>query len=140
MADDLILTQDEIDALLAGEDLAPELSEESEEVEKTKPTSSETPQSFLNELEKVESTNLQLLLDVKVNLSVELGRTKMRVKDVLNIGKGTIIELNRFAGEPVDILVNNVLVARGEVVAVDESFGVKITEIINPDERFKIGL
>lgn len=89
-----------------------------------------------SELDNTE--NMELLLDVKLNLSVEIGRTKMQVEEVLNLGSGAIVELDKLNGEPVDILVNNRLVARGEVVAVDENFGVKITQIIDPEERFKI--
>lgn len=82
--------------------------------------------------------NMELLLDVKLNLSVEIGRTKMQVEEVLNLGSGAIVELDKLNGEPVDILVNNRLVARGKVVAVDENFGVEIGQIIDPEERFKI--
>ncbi len=87
-----------------------------------------------------DSENMELLLDVKMNLSVELGRAKMRVEEVLNLGSGAIVELDKLNGEYVDVMVNNRLVARGEVIAVDENFGVKIVEIIDPEERFKIEL
>ncbi|MDH5681329.1 MAG: flagellar motor switch protein FliN [Spirochaetota bacterium] len=91
-----------------------------------------------SELENVE--NMELLLDVKMNLSVEIGRTKKQVDEVLAFSAGTIVELDKLNGELVDIMVNNRLIARGEVVAVDESFGVKVMEIIDPEERFKIEL
>ncbi len=79
--------------------------------------------------------NIQLLLDVPMQITVELGRTKMLVKEILSLGEGSIIELDKLAGEPVDLLVNNKLIAKGEVVVIDENFGVRVTDIINPAER-----
>ncbi len=79
--------------------------------------------------------NTELLLDIFVQVTVELGRTNIRVKDVLGLGEGSIIELNKPANEPVDLLVNNRLVARGEVVVIDENFGARITNIVAPTER-----
>jgi flagellar motor switch protein FliN/FliY len=77
-----------------------------------------------------DSRNLDLLMNVSLGVSAELGRCSMRVSDVLKLGKGSIVELDRLAGGPVDVLVNNRLVARGEIVAVDDRFGVRITEVI----------
>ena len=74
---------------------------------------------------------MDLLLDVHLDMSVELGRASMSVRDVLQLGPGSIVELDKLGGEPVDVLVNGRLIARGEVVVVDENFGVRITEIIN---------
>nr|HPQ52360.1 flagellar motor switch protein FliN [Spirochaetota bacterium] len=79
--------------------------------------------------------NINLLLDVKLALTVELGRTTMLVKDILGLGEGSIIELDKLAGEPVDLLVNGKLIARGEVVVIDENFGVRVTDIVSPAER-----
>ena len=81
--------------------------------------------------------NINLLMDVDMELTVELGRTKRSIRDILSMGEGTVIELDKLAGEPVDILVNSKLVARGEVVVIDESFGVRVTEIINPMDRLR---
>lgn len=81
--------------------------------------------------------NLELLLDVKVNVSVELGRSRVSIKDLLSLGSGSIITLDKLAGEPVDILVNGKPIAKGEVVVIDESFGVRILDIIAPKERLK---
>jgi len=77
-----------------------------------------------------DSRNLDLLMNVSLGVSAELGRCTMRVSDVLKLGKGSIVELDRLAGSPVDVLVNNRLVARGEVVAVDDRFGVRVTEVV----------
>lgn len=82
-----------------------------------------------------ESGNIGLIMDVYMELTVELGRTKRLIKDILGIGEGTIIELDKLAGEPVDILVNHKLIAKGEVVVIDENFGVRVTEIVSPMER-----
>ncbi len=74
-------------------------------------------------------------MDVSMRVTVELGRSTMTVEDVLALGPGSVIELNKLAGEPVDILVNEQLIARGEVVVVDENFGVRVTEIVSPRSR-----
>jgi flagellar motor switch protein FliN/FliY len=82
-----------------------------------------------------EQGNIGLLMDVYMEMTVELGRTKKRIKDILGIGEGTIIELDKLAGEPVDILVNHKLIAKGEVVVIDENFGVRVTEIVSQIDR-----
>ncbi len=79
--------------------------------------------------------NIGLLMDVFMEMTVELGRTKKPIKEILGFGEGTIIELDKLAGEPVDILVNHKPIAKGEVVVIDENFGVRITEILSPQER-----
>lgn len=79
--------------------------------------------------------NIALLLDVPMRVTVELGRTKMTIKEILGLGEGSIIELDKLAGEPVDILVNDKLVAQGEVVVIDENFAVRVTKIVSPMER-----
>jgi flagellar motor switch protein FliN/FliY len=82
-----------------------------------------------------ESGNIGLIMDVFMEMTVELGRTKKLIKEILAMGEGTIIELDKLAGEPVDILVNHKLIAKGEVVVIDENFGVRVTEIVSPMER-----
>lgn len=79
--------------------------------------------------------NLNLILDIPLRVAVELGRTKMVVNDLLNLGQGSVIELSKLAGEPMEVLVNDKLVARGEAVVVNEKFGVRLTDIISPSER-----
>jgi flagellar motor switch protein FliN/FliY len=81
--------------------------------------------------------NLELVRDINVTLTVELGRTDMLIADVLELTPGKVIELDRLAGEPLDIMVNGTLLAKGEVVVVDENFGVRITAIIDPEAREK---
>ena len=86
-------------------------------------------------LSGMEQGNIGLIMDVKMELTVELGRTKKLIKEILGMGEGTIIELDKLAGEPVDILVNHKAIAKGEVVVIDENFGVRVTEILSPMER-----
>lgn len=80
-------------------------------------------------------SGIDLLLDVVLNVNVELGRSSMLVKDILALGPGSVIELDKLAGEPVDVFINSTLIARGEVVVVDEKFGVRVTEIIAPAKK-----
>lgn len=82
-----------------------------------------------------EQGNISLIMDVYMEMTVELGRTKKQIKEILGMGEGTIIELDKLAGEPVDILVNHKPIAKGEVVVIDENFGVRVTEILSPLER-----
>jgi flagellar motor switch protein FliN/FliY len=82
-----------------------------------------------------EAGNISLIMDVFMEMTVELGRTRKLIKEILSMGEGTIIELDKLAGEPVDILVNHKLIAKGEVVVIDENFGVRVTEIVSPLER-----
>nr|BFD60818.1 hypothetical protein CKG001_29250 [Bdellovibrio sp. CKG001]BFD64231.1 hypothetical protein BdHM001_29120 [Bdellovibrio sp. HM001]BFD68425.1 hypothetical protein HAGR004_34470 [Bdellovibrio sp. HAGR004] len=79
--------------------------------------------------------NLNLILDIPLKVSVELGRTKMPVSELLNLTQGSVIELSKLAGEPMEVYVNDKLIARGEAVVVNEKFGVRLTDIISPAER-----
>ncbi|MGM8214478.1 flagellar motor switch phosphatase FliY [Bacillaceae bacterium W0354] len=88
-------------------------------------------------LDSNEQRNLDLLMDIPLNVSVELGRTRKSIKEILELNSGSIVELDKLAGEPVDILINNQLIAKGEVVVIDENFGVRVTDIINQAERIK---
>ena len=84
-----------------------------------------------------EVPNLDFVLDLPLEVSVELGRARMLISELLQLGQGSIIELNKLAGEPVDIFVNQKLIARGEVVVVNDKFGIKMTDILSPTERVK---
>jgi flagellar motor switch protein FliN/FliY len=81
------------------------------------------------------SRRLDLLLDVPLDLSVELGRARMSIQELLGLAPGSVVELDKIAGEPLDILINDRLVARGEAVVVSDKFGVRITDIVSPSER-----
>ena len=85
----------------------------------------------------VKDRNLDLILDIPLKVTVELGRTKMPVSDLLNLTQGSVIELMKLAGEPMEVLVNDKLIARGEAVVVNEKFGVRLTDIISPSERIE---
>ena len=81
--------------------------------------------------------NIDLIVDIPVRVTVELGRTRKTIGEVLSLGPGSVVELNKMAGEPVDVLVNGKLIARGEVVVIDESFGIRITEVVSKAERIR---
>ncbi len=81
--------------------------------------------------------NLELVMDIPVQLTVELGRTRMPIRTLLQLAQGSVVELNELAGEPLDVFVNGCLVAQGEVVVVNEKFGIRLTDIITPSERLK---
>jgi flagellar motor switch protein FliN/FliY len=86
---------------------------------------------------QVDENNLNLLMDIPLKVTVELGRTQKQIKDILELSQGSIIELDKLAGEPVDILVNNKLIAKGEVVVIDENFGVRVTDIVSQWDRIQ---
>src|ERR1044072_2988859 len=81
--------------------------------------------------------NLEVILDVPVTLSMEVGRTRIPIRNLLQLNQGSVVELDRAAGEPLDVFVNGTLVAPGEVVVVNEKFGIRITDVISPAERIK---
>jgi flagellar motor switch protein FliN/FliY len=86
---------------------------------------------------KVPKVNVDMLLDVELEIAIELGKANLAIKKVLDMAPGTLVELDRLAGEPVDLLVNNKVVAKGEVVVIDENFGVRIISLVSPEERIK---
>jgi len=79
--------------------------------------------------------NLDFIMDIPLQLTVELGRTKLLVRDVLQLNQGSVVELTKLAGEPLDVFVNSKLVARGEAVVVNEKFGIRLLDIVSPNER-----
>lgn len=81
--------------------------------------------------------DIDLILDIPVTLTVELGRTKIPIKHILQLAQGSVIELDALAGEPMDVLVNGCLIAQGEVVVVNEKFGIRLTDIVTPSERMR---
>src|SRR4051794_13632929 len=81
--------------------------------------------------------SLDFILDIPLKITVELGRSKMAIRDILQLAQGSVIELSKFAGEPLEVLVNDKLIARGEVVVVNEKFGIRLTDIISPVERIE---
>jgi len=81
--------------------------------------------------------DLDVILDIPVNISMEVGRTSITIRNLLQLNQGSVIELDRLAGEPLDVLVNGTLIAHGEVVVVNEKFGIRMTDVISPSERIK---
>ena len=81
--------------------------------------------------------NLEVLMDVPVAISMEIGRTNINIRNLLQLNQGSIVELDRLAGEPLDVLVNGTLIARGEVVVINEKFGIRLTDVISPAERIR---
>lgn len=146
------MDQDEIDAILKGA-----MTNNAQEGEKTSFQPEESDQSptekQVYQEEQISSNegialqkntkpnavngNIEMLLDIPLEVSVELGRTKIAIREMIQLGPGSIIELDKLIGEPVDLLVNDNLIAKGEVVVFDENFGIRITDIVTPAERLK---
>lgn len=84
-----------------------------------------------------EESNLDLILDIPVTISMEIGRARVSIRNLLQLNQGSVVELDRLAGEPMDVLVNGTLVAHGEVVVVNEKFGIRLTDVVSPAERVK---
>ncbi|CAG8865088.1 Flagellar motor switch protein FliN [Pseudomonas fluorescens] len=90
-----------------------------------------------NEPVSLEGPNLDVILDIPVSISMEVGSTDINIRNLLQLNQGSVIELDRLAGEPLDVLVNGTLIAHGEVVVVNEKFGIRLTDVISPSERIK---
>ncbi|MDF0731893.1 flagellar motor switch protein FliN [Pseudomonas entomophila] len=90
-----------------------------------------------NEIVSLEGPNLDVILDIPVSISMEVGSTEISIRNLLQLNQGSVIELDRLAGEPLDVLVNGTLIAHGEVVVVNEKFGIRLTDVISPSERIK---
>jgi len=90
-----------------------------------------------NQLSTGIETNLDVILDIPVTLSMEIGRTELPINSLLQLNQGSVVELDRLAGEPMDVLINGTLIAHGEVVVINEKFGIRLTDVISPAERVK---
>ena len=117
----------------SGEDAWAEALEEQAGAEADKASFAEVNDESVNGLD----VNLDVVLDIPVNISMEIGRTRISIRNLLQLNQGSVVELDRVAGEPMDVLVNGTLIARGEVVVVNEKFGIRLTDIISPAERVK---
>jgi flagellar motor switch protein FliN/FliY len=122
-------SQDDIDALLAADS--------------GRPSSSRLPMEEFGGMPKnngpvtLDGPNLDVILDIPVSISMEVGSTDINIRNLLQLNQGSVIELDRLAGEPLDVLVNGTLIAHGEVVVVNEKFGIRLTDVISPSERIK---
>ena len=128
MAEDTNQEEDPVEDEGAGEGAGETAVEEQE---------GDTNQEEGGKADEVKEANLDLILDIPLTVTVELGRSKMLINDLLQLGQGSIIELTKLVGDPLEVLVNDKLVARGEVVVVNEKFGVRLTDIVTPMERVK---
>lgn len=122
--------QDDIDAMLAGGMAAPSVPRAPMEEFGSAPKGNNLPVNL-------EGPNLDVILDIPVSISMEVGNTDITIRNLLQLNQGSVIELDRLAGEPLDVLVNGTLIAHGEVVVVNEKFGIRLTDVISPSERIK---
>ena len=125
-------------AAMAEQEAAEQADTEDEpesEAPQAKPASDDVFRPLSAEKSATPSRDLEMIMDIPVNLTVELGRTKLTIKQLLELAQGSVIELEGLAGEPMDILINGYLIAQGEVVVIEDKYGIRITEIITPSER-----
>ncbi|XLY86612.1 flagellar motor switch protein FliN [Ectopseudomonas mendocina] len=122
--------QDDIDAMLAAQNTAPPAPPRAPMEEFGSAPPSNLPVNL-------EGPNLDVILDIPVSISMEVGNTDITIRNLLQLNQGSVIELDRLAGEPLDVLVNGTLIAHGEVVVVNEKFGIRLTDVISPSERIK---
>jgi flagellar motor switch protein FliN len=120
--------QDDIDALLAGNDKPAAPAAERAQLDEFAPAGRN---------QRNNSPDLDVILDIPVRISMEVGNTEITIRNLLQLNQGSVIELDRLAGEPLDVLVNGTLIAHGEVVVVNEKFGIRMTDVISPSERIK---
>lgn len=127
----MTMTQEEIDALISG---GLDVNEETKlESNANDNNDEQEPQLKFDSLDP----KLELLLDLQLPVSIELGRTNMLIRDILRLGRGSVIEFDKLVSEPIDVLINGKKVAEGEVVVIDKHFGIRITTLIDPSERLK---
>jgi flagellar motor switch protein FliN/FliY len=138
MSDDIESQDDGMD------DWGAALAEQADAKDAGKPAAADVQVAALNDLESdnmpvanENETNLDMILDIPVTIAMEIGRTKISIRNLLQLNQGSVVELDRLAGEPMDVLVNGTLVAHGEVVVVNEKFGIRLTDVVSPAERVK---
>jgi flagellar motor switch protein FliN/FliY len=119
--------QDDIDALMNQSDPAPKPAANAMPLDELKSNSRPAPGS----------PDMDVILDIPVRISMEVGNTQITIRNLLQLNQGSVVELDRLAGEPLDVLVNGTLIAHGEVVVVNEKFGIRMTDVISPSERIK---
>ena len=127
------LTEDDWGAAMAEQAVAESSVLQTSNVEQAQVFAEFTPKNKLNETQN----DIDFILDIPVQLTVELGRTKIAIKNLLQLAQGSVVELDGMAGEPMDVLVNGCLIAQGEVVVVNDKFGIRLTDIITPAERIR---
>jgi flagellar motor switch protein FliN/FliY len=130
---DEAVAEDDWGAAMAEQTSAESSALQTNNVEQTQVFSEFSPKNKLNETQN----DIDFILDIPVHLTVELGRTKIAIKNLLQLAQGSVVELDGMAGEPMDVLVNGCLIAQGEVVVVNDKFGIRLTDIITPAERIR---
>ena len=121
-----------------GAAIAEQAKAEADAMANAQPASAAVFKDFTNKGARNETPNdIDFILDIPVQLTVELGRTKIAIKNLLQLAQGSVVELDGLAGEPMDVLVNGCLIAQGEVVVVNDKFGIRLTDIITPSERIR---
>lgn len=126
----------------AGDDWGAALAEQADASAGRGPQGSDVERAELQSLEDEGAnsgvgSSLEMILDIPVTISMEIGRSKIPIRNLLQLNQGSVVELDRLAGEPLDVLVNGTLIAHGEVVVVNEKFGIRLTDVISPAERVK---
>lgn len=127
------VAEDDWGAAMAEQTSAESSALQTNNLEQTQVFSEFSPKNKLNETQN----DIDFILDIPVQLTVELGRTKIAIKNLLQLAQGSVVELDGMAGEPMDVLVNGCLIAQGEVVVVNDKFGIRLTDIITPAERIR---
>lgn len=127
------VAEDDWGAAMAEQAAAESSALQNNNVEQAQVFSEFTPKNKLNDTQN----DIDFILDIPVQLTVELGRTKIAIKNLLQLAQGSVVELDGMAGEPMDVLVNGCLIAQGEVVVVNDKFGIRLTDIITPAERIR---
>lgn len=128
--------QDDIDALLQNQDVSEAVPEPKKQPAKA-PIEDFASGPKLGKMHGIDSPNLDVILDIPVTISMEVGSTEINIRNLLQLNQGSVVELDRLAGEPLDVLVNGTLIAHGEVVVVNEKFGIRLTDVISPTERIR---
>ncbi len=139
MSDDEVLTDENGEPV--GDDWAAAMAEQVESESKANAVDENAQAAAFAELMPSSSSdgevNIEAILDVPVTIAMEIGRTEISIRNLLQLNQGSVVELDRLAGEPLDVLVNGTLIAKGEVVVVNEKFGIRLTDVISPSERVK---
>ena len=121
----------------SADDWAAAMAEQRAAEAQSAPSAANVFQNLVADAGPTAANNLDLILDIPVHLTVELGRTKIAIRNLLQLAQGSVVELDGLAGEPMDVLVNGYLIAQGEVVVVNDKFGIRLTDIISPAERLR---
>ena len=129
------MAKDDVNQDAMADDWAAAMAEQADDAVSANPVSFEELRSENNKV--TVNPELDVILDIPVTISMEVGRTSITIRNLLQLNQGSVIELDRLAGEPLDVLVNGTLIAHGEVVVVNEKFGIRMTDVISPAERIK---